>query len=73
VRDLFFNTPARRKFLKSQTGELRAASRLIEALALAHPEVAFRLVVEGRERFDWPSAVTPRERIAALWGAGHAE
>ncbi|HKQ58588.1 MAG TPA: DNA mismatch repair endonuclease MutL [Candidatus Eisenbacteria bacterium] len=73
VRDLFFNTPARRKFLKSQTGELRAASRLIEALALAHPEVAFRLVVDGRERFDWPSAVTPRERIAALWGAGHAE
>ena len=73
VRDLFFNTPARRKFLKSPAGELRAALRMIEALALAGPEVGFRVTVDGRERLSFPPAGSPRERAAALWGAGHAE
>src|SRR5262249_35835188 len=73
VRDLFFNTPARRKFLKSPAGELRTALRMIEALALAAPEVGFRVTVHGRERRSVPPAGTPRERIAALWGAGYAE
>jgi DNA mismatch repair protein MutL len=72
VRDLFFNTPARRKFLSSPTGELRAAIRMLEAYALARPEVALRLLVDGRERFDWPAAGGARERAAALWGARHA-
>ncbi len=78
VRDLFFNTPARRKFLKSPAGELRAAMRLIEAYALSFPEVAFRLTVDVRERCAWPAAARPGlaglvERAAALWGARHAE
>ena len=75
VSDLFFNTPARRKFLGSPAGELRASYRMLEAYALAFPEVAFRLIVDGRERFDWPAASSDepaaavRERAAALWGA----
>src|SRR5262245_4296623 len=73
VRDLFFNTPARRKFLKSTTGEMRAALRMIEALALGYPEVGFRVQVDARERLALPPAGSPRERAAALWGAGHAE
>jgi DNA mismatch repair protein MutL len=73
VRDLFFNTPARRKFLKSPAGELRGALRMIEALALAAPEVGFRVTVDGRERLSLPPAGSPRERAATLWGAGHAE
>jgi DNA mismatch repair protein MutL len=73
VRDVFFNLPARRKFLGTTAGEMRAALRLLEALALAHPEVAFRLVVDGRQRFDWPAASGRRERAAAMWGARHAE
>ncbi|HET9327670.1 MAG TPA: DNA mismatch repair endonuclease MutL [Candidatus Eisenbacteria bacterium] len=78
VSDLFHNTPARRKFLSSSTGELRAALRLIEALGLAHPQVSFRLVVGDRQRFDWPAArqegiAGARERAASLWGARHAE
>jgi len=72
VRDLFFNTPARRKFLSSAAGELRAAIRMLEAYALARPDVALRLLVDGRERFDWPAAAGARERAAALWGARHA-
>jgi DNA mismatch repair protein MutL len=73
VRDLFFNTPARRKFLKSPAGELRTALRMIEALALASPEVGFRVTVDQRERLSFPPAGSPRERVAALWGAGYAE
>ena len=76
VEDLFFNTPARRKFLSSPTGELRAAFRMLEAYALAFPEVAFRMIVDGRERFDWPAVrdaedavAAARARAASLWGA----
>src|SRR5262245_28897802 len=79
VADLFFNTPARRKFLSSATGELRAAMRMMEAYALAFPEVALRLIVDGRERFEWPAVreledpvAAARERSAALWGANFA-
>ncbi|HVP14219.1 MAG TPA: DNA mismatch repair endonuclease MutL [Terriglobales bacterium] len=77
VADLFFNTPARRKFLASPAGELRAALRLLEAYALAYPAVSIRLVVDGKERLQWPavagdSLAARRDRAAALWGARHA-
>ena len=77
VADLFFNTPARRKFLASPAGELRAALRLLEAYALAFPEVGFRLVVDGKERLQWPAVPgsglsARRDRASALWGARHA-
>ena len=78
VADLFHNTPARRKFLHSPASELRAALRMLEALGLAHPEIAFRLVVDGKQRLDWPGARgsgldAARERGAAAWGARHAD
>jgi len=78
VRDLFHNTPARRKFLHSQASEMRAALRLLEALGLAYPQISFRLVVDGKERFDWPAAQAEglegaRERAASLWGPRHAD
>src|SRR5439155_14545731 len=68
-----YNLPARRKFQASPAGEMRAALRLIEAYVLGWPEVGWRLVVDGRERFHWPAAASPRERSAAIWGARHAE
>lgn len=73
VKDLFFNTPARRKFLHSAGGELRAALRMIESYALARPAVAFRMLVDGKERFEWGAAGSRRERAAQIWGARHAE
>ena len=73
VRDLFFNVPARRKFLSSPAGELRASLRMIEAYALAHPEVGFRVVVDERLRHEWPQAADARERCGQLWSARHAE
>ena len=65
VRALFFNTPARRKFLRSAASETRAAHEAVATLALAHPEVGFELQVDGtlpaggarrarRRRSGWP-------------------
>lgn len=78
VSDLFFNTPARRKFLHTPASEMRAALRLLEALGLAFPRVSFRLLVDGKERFDWPHVAgngleAARQRAASVWGARHAE
>jgi DNA mismatch repair protein MutL len=73
VRDLFHNTPARRKFLNSPTGELRAAMRMVESYALARPATGWRFVVDGRERFAWSPAASHRERAAQVWGSSHAE
>jgi DNA mismatch repair protein MutL len=73
VRDLFHNTPARRKFLNAPASELRAAIRMVESYALAQPGVAWRLVVDAKERFDWSAAGSHRERAAQVWGARHAE
>lgn len=72
VRELFFNTPARRKFLNTPGGEMRAAIRMIESYALACPHIGFRLVVDERERFEWGAAATRRDRAAQIWGARHA-
>lgn len=73
VRDLFHNTPARRKFLNAPASELRAAIRMIESYALARPEVGWRLVVDTRERFSWTSTTSHRDRAAQVWGTRHAE
>ena len=73
VRDLFYNVPARRKFLSSPAGELRAALRMIECYALARHDVAFRVTVDGRLKHEWPAAADERERCGQLWSARHAE
>jgi DNA mismatch repair protein MutL len=68
VRDLFFATPARRKFLKHPRIEADHAEAAVRRLALAAPSVAFRLASDGRVAFDLP----PQERaarVAALFGA----
>ena len=54
VRDLFFNIPARRKFLKSEAAEAAAVSDTVLRLALAHPEVHFRLLHGDRVALDLP-------------------
>ena len=71
VRDLFFATPARRKFLKSPRAEADATELAIQRLALAAPHVAFRLESDGRAVFDLPAQDRPA-RIAALLGADAA-
>ena len=71
VTDLFFATPARRAFLRSPRVEADHAEAVIRRLALAAPEVAFRLEHEEKLILDLP-AVEPRGRLAALLGAEEA-
>jgi DNA mismatch repair protein MutL len=72
VRDLFFNTPARAKFLKSPAAEQGAVLRTLTQLAVAHPTAGFRLNANGRLLLQAAAGATPRERLAALYGFGLA-
>ncbi len=68
VRDLFFNTPARRKFLKSQATEAAHLAQAFWRLALAHPGVAMSLAVEGRPLHELAATSDSAPRVAALLG-----
>ena len=65
--ELFFNTPARRKFLKSENTEYAHCATMLERLALAHPHIAFSLKRDGKQVFKLP-AQSLHERIAAIVG-----
>jgi len=69
VRDLFFNTPARLKFLKTLATEQAAAADVIARLGIAHWRVAFKLVAEGRVVYDLSRAASTLERMRQLYGA----
>ena len=68
VRSLFFNTPARRKFLKSAATENAHLAEVLIRLALARPEVAFRYSNGGRLVYDLPASQDPKVRVASLLG-----
>lgn len=68
VRNLFFNTPARRKFLKSASTEMAALTDTVERLALGHPRVGFDLFHNGREVLRAPLDSSVRERIGLFFG-----
>jgi DNA mismatch repair protein MutL len=68
VRALFFNTPARRKFLRAPATETRAAVDAVTLLALTRPDVAFTLTSDGRTLLDAPAATAPADRLRGLWG-----
>jgi len=69
VRDLFFNTPARRKFLRSEATESYHLTNLVTHYALAHPEIAFTLTNNGRETLRVAPAQDLRERAYQIFGA----
>ena len=68
VENLFYNTPARRRFLKSDATEMAHIGRLLGAYALAYPEIGFALYAEGKRRFHTPGSGKLREAIIATWG-----
>ena len=67
IRNLFFNIPARRKFLKANSTELSNILSEFERIALVHPEVAFSLYSNDTEIFNLP-VTTLRQRIIAIFG-----
>ncbi len=73
VRDLFFNTPARRKFMRSEATEIYHITNAVTHYALAHPEIAFTLTNNGREIFRLSPAKDLRERAYQIFGANMVE
>ena len=68
VRDLFFNTPARMKFMKSDTVEGGKVASAIQMQALAHPEVAFRFLRDGKEVLSTPGTGSLEEAVYCVYG-----
>ncbi|MDM7922969.1 MAG: DNA mismatch repair endonuclease MutL [Pyrinomonadaceae bacterium] len=73
VRDLFFNTPARRKFMRSEATENYHLTSIITHYALAHPEIAFKLTNNGRDVLNVSPANGLRERAFQVFGGGLLE
>ena len=68
VADLFYNLPARRKFLKSDGAESAQVSRVVTQLALCYPEVGLTLTSAGRKVLQCPPVTSLRERLYQLYG-----
>ncbi len=68
VRDLFYNTPARMKFMRTDTGEGSAVSSLLQKLALSHPEISFKLIKDNKTEFVTPGDGKPLSAIYHVLG-----
>ena len=68
VRDLFFNTPARMKFMKSDSVEGGKVTSAVQLQALAHPEVAFRFLRDGKEVLSTPGTGTLEDAVYCVYG-----
>jgi DNA mismatch repair protein MutL len=73
VREIFYNVPARRKFLKTVMTETRHIIDLLTRFALAYPEISFKLKSDERELFGFPKANESKRRITDIFGKGKAE
>ena len=68
VNSLYFNTPARAKFLKSTSTELGHGTEIVQRHALARPDIRFKLVHNGKQLFDLPPVTALVDRTAMIWG-----
>lgn len=68
VRELFYNVPARKKFLKSERAEASRINQMVGKLALANPDIAFRLINNGRCVIETPGNGRLLDAISALYG-----
>jgi len=69
VTDLFYNTPARQKFLKSPATEFGHVCQVVQRQALAFPDIHFRLTHNGHAVVDYPVVPTLRDRVQQVYGA----
>ena len=72
VRDLFYNTPARLKFMKQDRAEATAIAGLAAHIALSHPDISFRLIKDGREELHTPGDGKPLSAVYAALGRDFA-
>jgi DNA mismatch repair protein MutL len=68
ITSLFFNTPARKKFLKSDHTEDRQIQRWLRSYSLAHPKIRFRLILNGKESINISAANSFKDRAKQLFG-----
>ena len=68
IRDLFFNTPARMKFMKSDTAEGTKVTGAVQLQALAHPEVAFRFIRDGKQILSTPGTGDLEAAVYCVYG-----
>ena len=68
VRNLFYNTPARMKFMKSDSAEAAGIVSSVQKQALAHPEISFRLIKDGQEVFHTPGDGALKSAVYCLYG-----
>ena len=68
IRDLFFNTPARMKFMKSDTVEGSRVAAAVQMQALAHPEVSFRFLNDGKELLSTPGTGKLEDAVYCVYG-----
>jgi DNA mismatch repair protein MutL len=68
VADVFYNMPARRKFLKSDAAESGQISKVVTQLALCYPGVGFTLTSGGRKSFQWPPVSRLADRLYQIYG-----
>ncbi|WP_050697855.1 DNA mismatch repair endonuclease MutL [Anaeromassilibacillus senegalensis] len=68
VRDIFFNTPARMKFLKKDVTEANAIASVMDRLALSHPEVSVRMIRDGKETLHTPGDGKLKSAVYAVFG-----
>lgn len=68
VRDIFYNTPARMKFLKKDVTESNAIAGVVDKIAISHPEVSFRFLRDGRETLHTPGDGKVKSAVFAVYG-----
>lgn len=73
ITNIFYNTPARRKFLKSAQSELRSAKELIQKYALSYPRISFELVSDQKNILKLPARSSREERVFDLFGKEFSE
>ena len=73
IRDLFYNTPARMKFLKKDVSEANAIAGVLDRIALSHPEISFRFIRDGKEELNTPGNGDVKSAIYAVYGKAFSE
>lgn len=68
IRDIFYATPARLKFMKSERAEFMAVKEVMTRLSMCHPKIAFRLTHDGKNALNLLAAQNQQERLAAILG-----